>query len=142
MLGYFLSFFWQMVQFFKKIFGNAFVMKHEGQLKVFLLLATRLTILFYSLRDRGKYFRFVYISLCTIFGFHFVRDYPVVFWDCGITSFVCCQSLTYITMEAMKTIMLPAVGRDFQVGNLYNYHTDCVLESKFTILGLAGLFPV
>ena len=42
----------------------------------------------------------------------------------------------------MKTIMLPAVGRDFQVGHLYNYHTDCVLESKFTILGLAGLFPV
>ena len=33
-------------------------------------------------------------------------------------------------MEARKPITLPSIGRDFQVGDFFNYHTDCVLQGK------------
>ena len=43
-------------------------MKHEGQLKVFLLLATRLTILFDSLRDREVNTLGLSIKMCVQFS--------------------------------------------------------------------------
>ena len=65
-------------------------------------------------------------------------------WAIGyiaIAHFVCVANgdeNLFVTVKSMdpQQIRLSALGRDVQVGNLYNYYTDSIFRSKLTFLNI------